>query len=187
MAKRHGRHGARDDAPGLPTADALLALFWHTAFFMGGVMICVFIMAAMKRRRQRQLELENPEGFYSRVSEEDDPMEPSDLEGSALMHGKSPAKTETEVVVLSQVLMELKLDRYQRAFDRCGYDDWNEILEMDGGALDTLAARLKLAPNHADRFLQRVRQCRLEQQPQTALSQARQREAAKSEEDCVLL
>ena len=169
--------------PGMPTTEALMALFWHTAFFMGGVIICVFLLAAAKRRRQRQLELANPEGFYSRVSAENDPMEddptePSDLEGSALIDGKTPAKP--EVVLLSQVLLELKLERYQRAFDRCGYDDWNEILEMDGGARDTLCARLKLAPNHADRFLQHVRLCR----PKNAASE---RQATKPDDDCVLL
>merc|ERR1712129_427529 len=72
--------------------------------------------------------------------------DPSDREGSALVP-KSPAKT--EVVELSKVLLELKLERYQRACDQCGYDHWQEIVEMNGGALDTLAARLKLAPNHA--------------------------------------
>ena len=154
-------------------------------------MICVFFMAAVKRRRERQRELANPEGFYSRVSAEDEPSdameaptEPSDLEGSALIHGKSPAKTTTEVVALSEVLLELKLERYQRACDRCGYDDWNEILNMDGGALDTLAARLKLAPNHADRFLQHVRHCRLKQQPHSGSGRQL---TTKSDDDCVLL
>ena len=172
----------------MPTADALMALFWHTAFFMGGVMICVFFMAAVKRRRERQRELANPGGFYGRVNAEDEPADameapdPSDREGSALVP-KSPAKT--EVIALSKVLLELKLERYQRACDQCGYDDWQEIVEMDGGALDTLAARLKLAPNHADRLLQHVRACRLKQQPYVDIG-GRQ-PGSKAEDDCVLL
>ena len=39
---RDGRAGPRhrDDMPGIPTSDALMALFWHTAYFMTGVSIC---------------------------------------------------------------------------------------------------------------------------------------------------
>ena len=187
MQGRGRRHSGRDDAPGMPTADALMALFWHTAFFMGGVMICVFIIAAVKKRRERQQELANPGGFYGRVSAEDEPADameapdPSDREGSALVP-KSPAKT--EVVELSKVLLELKLERYQRACDQCGYDDWQEIVEMNGGALDTLAARLKLAPNHADRLLQHVRACRLKQQPHVDIGG---RQPSSKDDDCVLL
>ena len=117
-------------------------------------------------------------------SAEDDPADAmeniSDREGSALVP-KSPAKT--EAVELSKVLQELKLERYQRACDRCGYDDWQEIVEMDGGALDTMVARLKLAPNHADRLLQHVRACRLKQQPHARVG----RQPSNKDDDCVLL
>ena len=89
----------------------------------------------------------------------------------------------TEAVELSKVLQELKLERYQRACDRCGYDDWQEIVEMDGGALDTMVARLKLAPNHADRLLQHVRACRLKQQPHARGG----RQPSNKDDDCVLL
>ena len=170
--------------PGIPTADALMALFWHTAYFMTGVLICTFFIAAVKKRYDRHRELANPKGFYGRVSAEDDPADAmeniSDREGSALVP-KSPAKT--EAVELSKVLQELKLERYQRACDRCGYDDWQEIVEMDGGALDTMVARLKLAPNHADRLLQHVRACRLKQQPHARVG----RQPSNKDDDCVLL
>ena len=182
---RNRRH--RDDnIAGIPTADALMALFWHTAYFMTGVLICTFFIARVKKRYEWHQELANPKGFYGGVSAEDDPADAmegsnvSDREGSALVP-KSPAKT--EAVELSKVLQELKLERYQRACDRCGYDDWQEIVEMDGGALDTMVARLKLAPNHADRLLQHVRACRLKQQPHARGG----RQPSNKDDDCVLL
>ena len=43
-----------------------MALFWHTAYFMTGVLICTFFIARVKKRYERQRELANPKGFYDR-------------------------------------------------------------------------------------------------------------------------
>jgi len=49
-------------------------------------------------------------------------------------------------------LKELKLQKYLAEFERHGYDDWNEILQMGEAKLEQLVTRTRMPANHADRF-----------------------------------
>merc|ERR1712196_307753 len=58
-----------------------------------------------------------------------------------------------------KVLCDLGLQKYERNFEKAGYDDWPEVLTMDEEAFDLLVVRTRLAPNHADRLQTYVRRC----------------------------
>ena len=83
------------------------------------------------------------------------------------------------IALVERVLNDLRLDKYVRAFEKAGYDDWPEILAMEGEDFDMLVVRTGIAPNHADRLQTYIRRCRLAKKLQL--------ESADFEESCVLL
>jgi|EP00908_Phaeocystis_cordata_P015475 hypothetical protein len=188
--KRFGEDAEpKKHVPPMPMDQALWQLFQHTFVFMMGVILIVIAINMCKRCRKRRREQAIAAGEYGTISEVD-PMDPAtepsdDLEESALVTPGARTRP-ADAVLLSQVLLDLKLERYQRGFDRCGYDDWDEVLDMDGGALDTLVARVQFAPNHGDRFLQYVRRCKLKQRRGMTNKQAT-KSTDPFEDDCIIL
>lgn len=174
-AAAHGRRLRQHNSKA--TADALWELFRYAGTFM----VCVVLLVSYIRLHERHIK---PflDRHWPQCCRDDDPEQPeaageattADNEEAGFICGRRSG------VEVSQVLSGLKLQRYTRDFERAGYDDWAEIVAMDSAALDTLAARVKLAPNHADRLKFHVKKCR---------SRERRGLAAKheAEDDCVIL
>lgn len=163
----------------MATGDALWGLFKYAATFM--LCLTLFLtyiklhglyvgpwLARHRPRCLRDDETAQPEGAAEATT--------ADNEEAGFISGRRPGVQQE----MSKVLSGLKLQKYARDFERAGYDDWAEIVVMDTATLDTLASRVKLAPNHADRLKFHVKRCR---------SRERQGLAAKhdSADDCAIL
>jgi len=87
--------------------------------------------------------------------------------------------------VVRDELTKLRLERYAEAFEHDGYDVWEEILRMPPTRLNTLITRVRMTPNHADRF----RECLREQRRERSIAQLRGGGAADgaADEACVIL
>ena len=163
----------------MATVDALMQLFKYAATFMTCMALLVFYIRMHEMYIKHFLDRHWPS-----CCRDDEPEQPegpaeattADNEEAGFICGKRGVQVEE----IGQVLSGLKLQRYTRDFERAGYDDWAEIVAMDGAAFDTLASRVKLAPNHADRLKFHVKKCR---------SRERRGLAAKhdAEPDCVIL
>jgi len=78
------------------------------------------------------------------------------LRGDAGVARRGSAASRSDRLDMSEVRAHLeacKLANYLDALEAHGYDDWTEILEMDGPKLAKLVARAGMSSNHADRFL----------------------------------
>ena len=182
-AKRHGhkaignkfrkalRHSKKKSpTPPLDMATALLQLFTHSLKFFFFVFLLIVLMKLFNKYARPWLRKECGTG-HDDGERERDMMEPETEQTSMVMRVPGSGAD------VNKVLAELNLTRYQRDFERAGYDDWDEIVDMDREGLEMLCTRVQMAPNHADRVKFHVRRCKYRKRTGSAAA----------EEECVIL
>jgi hypothetical protein len=143
-------------------ATSLWPMFSTLVFVMFAFFLMVLCCRCIERRRAR-LRLDEPMDELELGAKA--PLRRTSPSGARGRRGDASAIPQLDMAEVREHLDACKLARYLDAFEENGYDDWAEIVAMDGGQLQLLVQRTGMAANHADRFLQFVERM---QRPLTA-------------------